>query len=288
MSRSIFGQEEYTGKSLLLSELRLVGRNRLRKALPNRLSSGHSHSGVYEIFYFLQGRVRRWAENEAHEIRANDIYLMRPGENHGHVGVHYPCLYYWVQVALSSKMPDLDSKKSSFFSKSFSSLKLRLFPGSAKIGEYFEQILEQHRNPGIASLIAARATLHLFLLSVLNAHEAALRGENLRRTPSYQIRKTLDWIERNVAENIPVVQLAKIAGLSAGHFRERFFNETGFTPSDYLMRSKTEKAKQLLTNSFSVTQVAFDLGFSSSQYFATVFKKFQGVTPSEFLFDKKK
>jgi AraC-like DNA-binding protein len=63
-------------------------------------------------------------------------------------------------------------------------------------------------------------------------------------------------------------------------FHEKFLKEVRLTPAEYLTRLRMKKAKQLLKISKkSITEIAFDLGFSSSQYFATVFKKVTGITP---------
>ena len=52
---------------------------------------------------------------------------------------------------------------------------------------------------------------------------------------------------------------------------------------EYGLRLKIEKANHLLNaNKRSITDIAYDLGFSSSQYFATVFKRYQSITPGEY------
>ncbi|MNL10142.1 DNA-binding transcriptional activator FeaR [compost metagenome] len=55
-------------------------------------------------------------------------------------------------------------------------------------------------------------------------------------------------------------------------------------PVDFILRSKVEEGKKLLQlpDGESVTAIAFKLNFSSSQYFATVFKKYTGISPAEF------
>ena len=59
---------------------------------------------------------------------------------------------------------------------------------------------------------------------------------------------------------------------------------SGLTPNDYLLKLRIDEAKRRLCHGAdqSVTDLAFDLGFSSSQYFSTVFKKFTGLTPSQY------
>ncbi len=70
---------------------------------------------------------------------------------------------------------------------------------------------------------------------------------------------------------------------SATGFIKRFKYETGLTPADFFQRIKVEEARRrLAVPKAAITAIAFDLGFSSSQYFASVFKKYTGTTPREY------
>jgi transcriptional regulator GlxA family with amidase domain len=62
-----------------------------------------------------------------------------------------------------------------------------------------------------------------------------------------------------------------------------FKTQTGLTPNDYLQRARVEKAQeQLRQTNLSVTQIALATGFSSGQYFSTVFARYTGVSPTAF------
>jgi AraC-like DNA-binding protein len=68
----------------------------------------------------------------------------------------------------------------------------------------------------------------------------------------------------------------------------RFFREfkalAGVTPKDFILRLKIEEAAKLLEQapSRTVTEIAHELGFSSSQYFATVFRRYLRASPGEY------
>jgi AraC-like DNA-binding protein len=77
--------------------------------------------------------------------------------------------------------------------------------------------------------------------------------------------------------------VADAVGLHPTRFHERFLIEIGQTPAEWRIRRRIALAQERLrVPDASVTEVAFALGFASSQYFATAFKKYTGRTPTEY------
>ena len=93
----------------------------------------------------------------------------------------------------------------------------------------------------------------------------------------------IEYVEQNVAEPISLSALADIAGCSLSRFKTRFREETGQTPALYITATKVERAKQELERTDqSVTDIAYNLGWSSGNYFCTVFKKLTGLSPLQY------
>lgn len=82
-----------------------------------------------------------------------------------------------------------------------------------------------------------------------------------------------------------VALMAKQCGLSVSTFCARFRECTNMSPNQYLIQARIDQAQKLLARGEvdSVAQLADEAGFATSQYFATVFKKITGRSPSEFL-----
>lgn len=99
-----------------------------------------------------------------------------------------------------------------------------------------------------------------------------------------RIHEVRDWLGRNLRKEIRIEDLAARARLSQARFFREFKAVTGVTPNDYVLRLKIEEAAAMLESdpSLTVTQVAHNLAFSSSQYFATVFRRYLGVSPGDF------
>ena len=74
-----------------------------------------------------------------------------------------------------------------------------------------------------------------------------------------------------------------MVGLGTTTFTEKVKNYSGFSPLNYLITIRISEAIKLLKqNGLSVTDIALDTGFYSSQHFSTTFKKLTGYTPSDF------
>lgn len=97
-----------------------------------------------------------------------------------------------------------------------------------------------------------------------------------------RMQNALRMMIDTLADPPPLECFAKTAGLSPSQFSKEFKAITGTTPGDHLLRLRVEEAARRLADEpgLTVTQVAFDLGFSSSQYFATVFRRYIGGSPS--------
>lgn len=274
-------RESYEAGETLLSECSMVGWSRFDRASAHL--SAHRHSGSYEICYIVRGSVEWWAGSQIFQVGPREIYITRPNETHGGVDAFmHPCELYWVQVRPRNKLY-----------KALGNLKHRHFAGGLILAQHFERLLAECRyishsdsstpSARYQAVAAARAALQLLVLDTLRYHEAAVRQAGHRTSPSPQILAALDWMHTHFQEAGCLVQAARAANLGGTQFRKRFLTETGFTPHDYLVRAQMQEAKRRLVETHEpITQIAFDLGFSSSQYFATAFRKLVGLAPQTY------
>ncbi len=96
-----------------------------------------------------------------------------------------------------------------------------------------------------------------------------------------RLRRVRDRIDREYARPLDVEALARGANVSAGHLSRQFKSAYGESPYAYLMTRRIERAMALLRiGDLSVTDVCFDVGFSSLGTFSTRFAELVGVPPS--------
>ena len=91
------------------------------------------------------------------------------------------------------------------------------------------------------------------------------------------------YLQQHLDDCIKIDDMVKHIGLGRSRMFAMFKSATGMTPNDYLLRLRIKKAEELLiTADLSLTSIAFECGFSSSQYFSKVFRQYAGRTASEF------
>jgi AraC family L-rhamnose operon regulatory protein RhaS len=94
----------------------------------------------------------------------------------------------------------------------------------------------------------------------------------------------LKELDNNLPEAWTIEKMAQSAGVGLTRFTHHCKQLTNLTPMRYLMMKRLEMSKRILLeqDDMSVSEVAFTCGFSTSQYFSTVFKKQEKCTPIEY------
>jgi transcriptional regulator GlxA family with amidase domain len=98
-----------------------------------------------------------------------------------------------------------------------------------------------------------------------------------------EVKKAQEYIEGNFSEKISLDQLADMFSVSRRSFERRFKKATNNTVIEYLQRVKIEAAKRSFELSRkNISEVMFDVGYTDTKAFRTVFKKITGLTPIEY------
>ncbi len=127
--------------------------------------------------------------------------------------------------------------------------------------------------------------LHLLLCRVLRLHSNVRRSAPLARhvLAPFRLRRSLDFIEANLARQIGVEDIAAASGVSRFHFSRAFRETTGSAPYAFLLGRRLAVAKMLLINGAQpLAEVAAQSGFTSLSQFSRMFKRETGICPSSF------
>ena len=112
----------------------------------------------------------------------------------------------------------------------------------------------------------------------------ALRDENAGNQNRSVLKLAVDFIDHNyMDEEISLNKAAHVANVSANHFSALFSQNMGQTFTEYLTDLRMSKAKELLRcTAMRSSEIAGEVGYKDAHYFSYLFKKTQGMTPSEY------
>ncbi len=97
------------------------------------------------------------------------------------------------------------------------------------------------------------------------------------------MQKARQFILEHIHEKITVQQLAAAVHMSASHFSRVFKQQTGFSPYDYVLIVRLNKAKELLQKTeMTVASIAYETGFNSESNFISFFTESEGISPGKF------
>lgn len=97
------------------------------------------------------------------------------------------------------------------------------------------------------------------------------------------ICETLKYIDQYYGNRLVLAELAKTSGYSIPHFSRLFYKYTGITPMRYVNIVRIQSAEKYLSETDkSITDIAFECGFESLEVFERSFKKFFGISASQY------
>lgn len=247
----------------------------------------HEHLNAIEICFCSKGEQHYIIEGEEFRLYGNDILVIPPNKKHS-TG-NYPeekGELFWLQITCSNDQEglcNLSVEQSDFLLKQIINVSQKVFKGTFQIKFILEKLLceLQKNNNDILSNIIINQLIIQIVLEVLQLSKRKQKG-----FPLQKLNNIDTYIAKNMHRMIYVDELAEISKVSVGYFKSWFKNAVGIPPKEYINKLKIEQSKIDLLKKDTITTVAFDLGFSSSQYFSTTFKKFTGYTPKFYISSK--
>ena len=247
----------------------------------------HIHEVGAEITYVMKG-FAEWQLDGGQTLEQSGGNLAIVPRNVRHLGgeeVITPCWLFWYVVDLCDC--EAARRNTPFtapeMEQIFAVLSInsgRVVPAVAGLDKHFARLLELFRRGAGNNWYAA--ALRLVLCQIVLDTVRSLEKTEPAADDFLAVRAR-EYMKTNITENISVDDIAAACGLSESQFARRFKRAAGITPADSLQRMRIEEACRFLRETeISITEIAFRLGFSSSQYFSTVFKRYTGMSPYHF------
>jgi len=134
----------------------------------------------------------------------------------------------------------------------------------------------------------AEALARALAMHLLRDHSSLGRSAGARVSrepedglPRMALRRAVDYVGDNLAGDLALVRIARVANVSPYHFSRLFKESTGLSPHQYVIRQRVEKARELLKGTdLPLHEVAAAAGFAHQSHMGRHLKRLLGVSPT--------
>lgn len=163
-------------------------------------------------------------------------------------------------------------------------------PVAARLLEWGARVdLKRAEEAWLAGHVIPRENYDAFvsLLSVFADHLAScgrmLMQDAVSDHDSERMAKAKAFVQVNIGDHLTLHQVARVVNLSAHYFCRKFKDSTGLSFTQFLTRTRVERARQMLEDpAIRVNEAAFAAGFQSISQFNRAFRTIVGVTPTQY------
>lgn len=236
----------------------------------------HTHN-CSELFYVIEGQGQFLIENQTYPVSAYDLVIVNPNVYHTEVSLNASPLKYIVLGVEGLELAAVDEEdNTNFCIINFKNHRENIL---LCLQNMLSEIEKKHTGYEIVCqdlmeiliVLLGRQTNFSTILAPVSKKTSRLCGSTKR------------YIDAHYQENITLDQLAEVSHVSKYHLAHAFTEEYGISPINYLISKRISEAEHLLkTTDFSLSLISNTTGFSSSSYFAQIFRKQKGMSPTEF------
>ena len=226
---------------------------------------------MFEIELPIEKGGVSYIEDEHADIIPDMLICVKPGQTR-HTRLPFKC--YYVHIVVSDEY----LKNLLFNIPNFVFIKNReYYLALFKDISYYHDTGYEADNLKVQSLI-------LNLIHSL-VEESKIKQYNGKQNNSGEaVSKTLQYIDENLTSDLSLETISSYVGFSPIHFHNLFKSATGKTLHDYVEERRIKKStNMLISTDKTLTEIAYDCGFSSQSYFSYAFKRRMKCTPREYV-----
>jgi AraC-like DNA-binding protein len=246
----------------------------------------HSHQNV-ELSYVLSGTVTYNVNNSIYKLKKGDFMIFNPGVYHEEMltpGEEAHELHLGLDNIFIEGLPK------NYLLKENSPSLVHLKKYKEKFDYLIHQIVgELEENKAGVDILLKAYSMRLIVLLLRETYCADGKQEpsplNFKSSEkSTVVRTIIAYMNKNYNEDISLDKVAKATYLSPVYISKIFKEETGYSPINYLINIRLQKARQLLeSGNISVKAAAEGVGYRDAYYFSKLFKKYYGFSPSKLI-----
>lgn len=264
-------------------------RKKIQQVLPNSMPVKENQG--LKIVFVLEGKFEWIIDSQSITVYPNDTVLVFPKQKFGGVKEMWdvgsvlsitinPRFFSEEGELILGDWSGISDTEQRLIGKLFSLNKKPVLQNFKSVGE----ILLKIQNEIISNELGFKTRInHLIDELLIGIARQMSKQDNQRRDFSQTFQKLDNILRENLSHPWTVEEMAVIVGLGTTAFTEKVKSYSGFSPLNYLINLRISEAIRLLkTTTISLTDIALDTGFYSSQHFSTTFKKLTGYTPGHF------
>jgi AraC-like DNA-binding protein len=254
----------------------------------------HIHNYI-EIIYALSGKYQIFLNNKNYSFSEGDMVLINSNEIHNilalsdgsnlYIVIKFEpeMLYTTAQSIFEMKyvMPFIlnESTHQKVFSKD--EIEKTVIPGL--IHGISREFIDKHYGYELA-IRANIFNLFLFILRRWNEQNVDLKiYEEINKDMVKRIQNVFDYVEENYQNDITALEMAQLCNLSYSYFSRLFTKIMKRNFREYLNYVRITKSERLLTlTDLNITEIAMQVGFSTSSYFIQQFKQYKNISPKQY------
>ena len=241
----------------------------------------HSHS-YHELYFLLSGERRYFVGHEIYDVEPGDLVLI-PGDT-----LHRttsPAKRGYERYVLYFNEDDISDFVSGigkevfdeFINKGCITLPVEQSDIVRRSLELIER--EDYKHDFLTHSIKKNVLEQIILVIIRHGE----KKEKVKREAEDKMEQIARHISENYKSEITLSEVAAMAYMEETYFSKKFKKLTGFGFKEYLIYTRIKAAQKMLWQTdASVTEISDTCGFSSSNYFGDVFKRYIGVSPSEY------
>ncbi len=255
----------------------------------------HKNQGM-EITYIEKGMMEWMAEGVPEKIESGSIYFTLPWQVHGSVNPKEPDNTIWhVLFHLEKDYPAPHSNfafpktfgfnkgEMKILSSAFANTDRHCFPATPSIRSLMPTLISELQSTHEMRDAHSRTLLRAVLVELKRIVAGEVVAAGAHTYSEQRVQALIASLSASCDHQWTLAEMADHCGIQRTQLGKVFQKLTGSTPMEYLFRIRMEHAKTLLRETdIKIIDIAFECGYSSSQYFANTFKQATGATPSEY------
>jgi len=157
------------------------------------------------------------------------------------------------------------------------------FYNNVDLATTINKLIKECMSSSVTKDVLADLSLQELLIRIIQTQTAKSIDNGVINNPNNPIAQIVEYIRKNLMENISLKNLSDKACMSTTSFYRFFKRELGMSPIEFVLSEKIKCAKKLLKNpAIQINEVCYLSGFEDCNYFIRLFKKHEGITPKQY------